>query len=259
MNDAEALGRLSRLRQILVERFSDGELRTLCFDLGVDYDILPGDNKADKARELVAYLDHRGQSERIAVAGRRLRSDIDWGGGTVPTAGNEGAGSTERPATDTPTIDRREGGITVGGNLEVRGDLAGRDMVRDNVTVHAQFGEVGPNAQLVLGRQTAQTAQAAEVARLVGDLRDRLAALDIAERTKVVGQEFVDQLERELTEAEEPDASTIKVAGQWMLRNVPSLSGALARLFLNPIVGRIVNAAGDVAASWVREQFGTGA
>ncbi len=27
---------LIQLRQILAERFSDGELRTLCFDLGVD-------------------------------------------------------------------------------------------------------------------------------------------------------------------------------------------------------------------------------
>ena len=46
---------LSRLRQILSYRFDVGELQTLCFELGVDYDDLPGSGKADKARELVEY------------------------------------------------------------------------------------------------------------------------------------------------------------------------------------------------------------
>ena len=48
------------LRQILAERFNEGELRTLCFDLGIDYENLPGQGKADKARELVAYFQRRG-------------------------------------------------------------------------------------------------------------------------------------------------------------------------------------------------------
>lgn len=260
MDDASEWSRLSRLREILVERFSDGELRTLCFDLGVDYDVLPGEGKADKARELVAYLDRRGASEQIAVAGQRLRPDIDWGGGPASMAGDERTAPTGRPAVGRQPGEQREGGITVGGNLEVHGDLAGRDIVRDNVTVYAPFGQVAPGAQGALGRQMAQAAQAAEVARLIAALRDRLAALDIAERTKVVGQEFVDELGRELTQTgEPPDASTIKVAGQWLLKNIPPLSGALAGLFRNPAVGQIVEAAGDVAASWVREQFGAGA
>jgi len=33
--------RLSQLRQNLVDHFSDGELRTLCFDPGVDYENPP--------------------------------------------------------------------------------------------------------------------------------------------------------------------------------------------------------------------------
>ena len=33
---------LTQLRQLLTKRFSDGELRTLCFDLGVEYEDLPG-------------------------------------------------------------------------------------------------------------------------------------------------------------------------------------------------------------------------
>ena len=42
----------------LCDRFSEEELRTLCFFLEVDYNSLPADGKAGKARELVLhYLD----------------------------------------------------------------------------------------------------------------------------------------------------------------------------------------------------------
>jgi hypothetical protein len=54
-----------------------------------------------------------------------------------------------------------------------------------------------------------------------------------------------------------PDASTIKVAGDWLLKNVPALTGALTSLFVNPIVGKVVEAAGDLAAKWVKERLGT--
>jgi hypothetical protein len=66
------------LRQVLVERFDEGELRTLCFDLGVDYDSLPGQGKADKARDLIAYLERRQQIYTLIEIGRLQRPDILW-------------------------------------------------------------------------------------------------------------------------------------------------------------------------------------
>ena len=67
-----------RLRDILTTRFSESELRTLCFDLNVDYESLPGDGKADKARELVAYLERHGRFPELAETGKRQRPDISW-------------------------------------------------------------------------------------------------------------------------------------------------------------------------------------
>jgi len=69
-----------KLRQILTERFDEGELRTLCFDLGVDYDGLPGRGKAEKARDIVAYLERREQLQELVEVGRQHRSDISWNG-----------------------------------------------------------------------------------------------------------------------------------------------------------------------------------
>jgi len=72
---------LTELRQILDARFDAGELRTLCFDLGVDYDDLPGEGKSDKARELVAYLERHGRLSELIRTGKQLRPDIAWGKG----------------------------------------------------------------------------------------------------------------------------------------------------------------------------------
>jgi tetratricopeptide (TPR) repeat protein len=69
---------LAQLRQLLSDRFDEGELRTLCFDLGVDYADLPAEGKANKARELVAYLDRHDRILDLLQVGQRSRHDVDW-------------------------------------------------------------------------------------------------------------------------------------------------------------------------------------
>ena len=58
---------LTNLRKILASKFSQGELETLCFDLGIDFDELPGETKSDKARELIEYIDNRDQISRLSI------------------------------------------------------------------------------------------------------------------------------------------------------------------------------------------------
>jgi len=69
---------LIALRETLATRFSEGELRTLCFDLDVGYDGLPGDGTKDKARELVAHAERHARLPELATVGARLRPDISW-------------------------------------------------------------------------------------------------------------------------------------------------------------------------------------
>jgi len=70
--------RVTRLLQILSERFDEGDLRTLCFHLKVDYDDLPAQGKTNKARELVQYLERRDRILDLLETGKQLRSDISW-------------------------------------------------------------------------------------------------------------------------------------------------------------------------------------
>jgi hypothetical protein len=73
--------------------YAEPELQGLCAQLGVDYRVLPGYAKRDKARELIATMSRRGQlaslaavvaSERPALAPtlmplvRTLDGDLDW-------------------------------------------------------------------------------------------------------------------------------------------------------------------------------------
>jgi internalin A len=69
---------LSMLLQLLVERLNDDELRTLCFELRVDYENLGGRSKTGKARELIDYLDRRHSIPDLIEVGKRLRPDIPW-------------------------------------------------------------------------------------------------------------------------------------------------------------------------------------
>ena len=56
---------LTRLHRFILEHFDREDLRTLSFDLGVDYDNLPAEGKTAKARELILALGHRHQLGRL--------------------------------------------------------------------------------------------------------------------------------------------------------------------------------------------------
>jgi hypothetical protein len=64
------------LRQALVDHFNLEELRTLCFDLDVDFDRLPGQGKDAKARDLVIYWQNRNGLARLVAAVRLARGPV---------------------------------------------------------------------------------------------------------------------------------------------------------------------------------------
>ena len=65
------------LREVLTEHFDEGELRQLCFDLSVKYDILSGRNLAEKATELVSYMQRRNQMDALVDYVREFREFVE--------------------------------------------------------------------------------------------------------------------------------------------------------------------------------------
>ncbi len=64
---------LAQLRQFIAAHYTLEELRVLCFDLDVPYDELGGEGLSLKASELVAWLERRGELERLLPALRQGR------------------------------------------------------------------------------------------------------------------------------------------------------------------------------------------
>ncbi len=79
--DAGERAYLIHLRQTLATRFDEGELRTLCFDLGIDYDDLPATGKSHKATALVAYLHRHGRINELVRVGKQSRPELAWDAG----------------------------------------------------------------------------------------------------------------------------------------------------------------------------------
>ncbi len=67
----------AELRGKIAQHFNREELRTLCFDLGIEYENLP-DTRDGMARELVAYCERRGKTAELIAACQRLRPNLTW-------------------------------------------------------------------------------------------------------------------------------------------------------------------------------------
>jgi hypothetical protein len=89
---------------------------------------------------------------------------------------------------------------------------------------------------------------------LVEELRAHVAA-ESPEDQRAAALERVDEL-RDAVVAEEPDLTTMAYVRRWFARNLPKLAGAVTGLILNPVVGKVVEAAGELAAGEFRRLFG---
>lgn len=85
-------------------------------------------------------------------------------------------------------------------------------------------------------------------------LKDRIAESAPAEK-QASALERVDELTAAVT-AEKPDLTTMEYVRNWFARNLPALAGAVTSVVVNPIVGRLVEAAGDTLAAEFRRRFG---
>ena len=136
----------------------------------------------------------------------------------------------------------------------------------DDYRVHIG-GSVAEGGQVAVGRdieqrytrvsQQAPTVTEADLAELrsaVDEVRARIRA-EAPPEQQAAALERVDEVEQAVV-AEEPDLTTLQYVRNWFLKNLPKLAGAVTGLVVHPVVGKIVEAAGDVAAAQFRKLFG---
>jgi len=84
-------------------------------------------------------------------------------------------------------------------------------------------------------------------------LRDQIAAqVPAAQRAAALQQ--VDKLQEALLP--QPKLARLAEVRDWFLKNAPAVIGGVTAVFTNPIVGKIIEAAGEMAASAFRNRFG---
>ena len=66
------------LWNLLLEHFSEPEVRGLCFDLSLEYDDLGGRGRSDNVREFIDYLARRGRIVELIEICREKRPLSDW-------------------------------------------------------------------------------------------------------------------------------------------------------------------------------------
>lgn len=62
---------------ILNNKFSESELKDVCFRLNVNYEDLPGASRRDKGRELIMFLERRSMLHQLPQTIQKIRPDIE--------------------------------------------------------------------------------------------------------------------------------------------------------------------------------------
>jgi len=126
------------LRQVLTQYYSEGELRTMCFDMGIDYESIGGRGKSEKVVELVAFAQRNNRLDNFAAYVRQTRPFIQLKmTDTLPKLPEAVPGSGPGGTT-----------INVKGDL-VRGDKMDGDKVQGN---QYNFGDISNVSGLAVGK-----------------------------------------------------------------------------------------------------------
>ncbi len=129
--------------------------------------------------------------------------------------------------------------------VKVGGDVSGQLAAGENIHQTSVTGAAPPPVT---------EADLVEVRRLVDHLKQQVAA-EAPPEQKAAALERVDEL-KDAVVGGEPDITTMDYVRRWFGKNLPKLAGAVTGLIVHPLVGRVVEAAGDLVASEFRQRFG---
>ena len=134
--------------------------------------------------------------------------------------------------------------------------VVGGDHIEITIGDYATNVAAGKNIRQAIAGQQAQVTEAdlAEVHKLFAELRKKVN-VEAPPDKKNSALERVEELEGAVT-AEEPDLTTMEYVRKWFGKHLPQLAGAVVSVLVNPIVGKVVEAAGDIASDELRQRFG---
>jgi hypothetical protein len=133
----------------------------------------------------------------------------------------------------------------VGHRVVITGDVSGQVAAGEGITQIRTVSGSGPEVT---------EADLAELQRLLADLKAQVE-VQAAPEKRAAALERVGELGEAVTTGE-PDLTTMEYVKRWFVRNIPELAGAVTGVLVHPVVGKLVEAAGDALAAEFRTRFG---
>lgn len=130
-------------------------------------------------------------------------------------------------------------------NVTLSGPVSGQVAIGRDIN---QMNMIG------VARPEVTQADLTELRHVLADVKAQLESDAVPEK-KVAALERMAELEEAVT-AKRPDLTTMEYVKRWFARNLPELAGAVTGVIVHPIVGKLVEAAGDGLAAEFRRRFG---
>jgi hypothetical protein len=141
--------------------------------------------------------------------------------------------------------DKKEPTPNVGGDYIVANIGANSGQIAVGKNIH-QVQQIGSGNQVT-------EADLKQVQQLFAELKQQIE-LEAPPDKKDAALERVTELQEEVS-SPKPALSTFEYLRNWFLKNIPSLAGAVTAVVVNPIVGKVVEAAGTIAAGQLKHLF----
>jgi hypothetical protein len=218
---------LTNLHRLLDRYFSLEEIRTLCFDLGVDYDSMRNEGKPAHIRELILALGRDGRLPELLALAQHQRRHVARP--PVPPdfqlPASLGPGSPAAPVTQHHYYGNVVQGDQVGGDKITVGSISGSQgiAIGRGATATVTTYQQGSDAESI----------ATAFARLYQAVNDSPATA----AQKAVAQQAVEKLEQETQKGETALEAEV---GQWfdvLITMLPDIGEVAIDIFLNPIKG----------------------
>jgi len=133
------------------------------------------------------------------------------------------------------------------------------DQVSVNIGGNVNNGQIGVGSNITQTQSIRNTSSEISEAdrdalhKMIEDVKAQIIATAPPDKQ---GQalEQVSELENAIT-AKKPDLTTMEYVKNWFGKNIPQLAGAVTGLVVNPIVGKLVEAAGEAIVHEFKLRF----
>jgi len=134
---------------------------------------------------------------------------------------------------------------------------AGGDIIQATIGDNASQVAVGKNIHQQQNSSNTQVTQAdlQQLRALFDEFKQQVEQQAPPDK-KAAAMERVEELHQEIT-SQKPELSTFEYVKNWFGKNLPGLLGGVTSLIVNPLVGKVVEAASGVAADAIRRRFGS--